>query len=227
MRFEFPSPRFRQGGIYTACFTLVEMLLAVGILLLVFTIAGTVLFTVQQSWIKSRERNEQLKKYLTVDRVVNSAFPNIVPFEWRDNMLRMRNVFFGRRDRVIFATTHRPDMHEQGALRFISISLENDEIVVLYRSTPILFWDESAGETTKEVIARGVKSLSFQYADLDPERRLIWETDWNEEERRNIPVAIQMTVTWEDESKTSWLRRTAGSAKRENLGRRIQDRVRQ
>ncbi|MBN1864628.1 MAG: hypothetical protein JW808_06970 [Victivallales bacterium] len=211
----------------SAEFTLVEVLLAAGILLLVFTIAGTVLFSVQQTWTRSQERSEKLRRLITVDRIVNSAFPNIIPFEWRDERLRTRNIFFGRADRLIFATTHRVNITEEGALRFIKLHLDGENLVASYRNTPILFWDESVNTTDDEVIATGVQSLSFVYADFDANRSLIWESDWDEEQRRNIPVAIQMTISWEDGTSSSWLRRTAGSAKREQFGRRIQDRARQ
>ncbi len=208
-------------------FTLIEMLIAAAILVLVFTIAGTVLFSVQQTWMKSQQRSDRLKRLITVDRVVNSSFPNIIPFEWRDEQLRTRNIFLGRADHVIFATTHRVNIPQEGALRFIKLYLDGENLVASYRNTPILFWNESVNTTNDEIIASDVQSISFMYADFDANRTLIWENNWDEETRRNIPVAIQMKISWKDDTTTSWMRRTAGAAKREHFGRRINDRARQ
>lgn len=207
-------------------FTLIEMILAVAILMLVFVAAGTCLMSVQQTWVRSQQRSERLKKLIIIDKIVEANFPNIVPFEWRDDKLKKRNIFYGDDNKVIFAVAHRVnDMHE-GGLRFISIFRDsNDQLIIAFRNTPILFWDEGLTPTKDEIIAEDIESLRFTYADMDRERNLIWEEDWDEEERKNIPMAIQMTIEWRDGTKHSWLKRTAGSGKRENYGKRDYDRV--
>jgi len=81
--------------------------------------------------------------------------------------------------------------------------------------------------TKDEIIAENIAGLTFTYADMDRERALIWDEDWDEDERKNIPMAIQMTIEWQDGTKTSWLKRTAGAGKRTNFGRRYSDRATQ
>ena len=206
-------------------FTLIEMILAVGILMLVFMAAGTCLMSIQQTWVKNQQRCEQLKKLIIIDKIVNANFPNIIPFEWRDEKLKKQSIFLGDGDRVIFATSHRVNIMKEGAIRFVSIFLDGDQLIVAYRNTPILFWDEELTPTTDEVVAEGVSNISFAYADIDREKKLIWDKDWDEEKRKNLPLAIQMTITWKDGTETSWLRRTAGSGKNSNFGRRYYDRA--
>lgn len=206
-------------------FTLIEMIVAVGIMMLVFTAAGTCLMSVQQTWQKTQERNESFKKLMTIDKIVNANFPNIIPFEWKDDQLRKRNIFLGDSDKVVFATFHRVNIMKEGSIRFVTIFVKDDKLIVGYRNTPILFWNEAFTPAIEEEVASGVDKVSFLYADFDREKRLIWDEDWDEEVRRNLPLAIQMTIYWKNGEQTSWLRRTAGSGKRENFGRRYYDRL--
>lgn len=206
-------------------FTLIEMILAVSILMLVFLAAGTGLFIVQQTWVKTQMQSFRLKKLILVDKVINANFTNIIPFEWRDDQLKRKEIFLGDPDKVIFATTHRINIMQEGAIRFVSIYVENNSLIIAYSNTPLLYWDNKVIPQRKEVIAEGVSSIGFQYADFDAERTLIWEDNWNEEERRNIPVAIRFTVNWQNGTQHHWLKRTAGAGKRENFGRRYNDRV--
>ena len=206
-------------------FTLIEMILAVSILMLVFLAAGTGLMIVQQTWIKSQNRSDQLKRLILIDKIVNANFTNIIPFEWRDEQLSRKEIFLGNPEKVIFATTHPVNIARAGAIRFVAIYVENNCLVVSYSNTPLLNWDENVTPQSREIISEGVSKVEFLYADFDNEKKLIWENDWDEEKRRNIPLAIQMTVNWEDGARISWLKRTAGAGKREYFGRRYNDRT--
>lgn len=207
-------------------FTLIEVILAVAIMMLVFLVAGTGLMAVQKTWIKSQAKNENLKKWIIIDKIVNANFSNIIPFQWRDDKLKKRNIFLGDPNKIIFATTHRINIMKQGAIRFISIYVRENRLMVAYSNTPILFWDEKATPVIEEAIAEDVSDVTFLYADVNRDRELLWEEDWDEDERRNIPMAIQMTVHWNDGTSTSWLKRTAGAGKYENFGKRYYDRPR-
>lgn len=206
-------------------FTLIEIIVAVGIMLLVFLAAGTCLMSVQQTWLRTQQRSEKLKKILIIDKVVNANFPNMVFFEWKDDKLRKQSIFLGDSNKIIFATTHRINIVKEGGIRFVTIYQQDDKLIVGYRNTPILYWDEALTPAKEEVIAEGVENVSFLYADADRERKIIWDEDWDEELRKNLPLAVQMTIKWENGDVTSWLRRTAGSSKRSNIGRRYYDRA--
>jgi len=206
-------------------FTLIEVVLAVSILMMVFLVAGTGLMIVQQTWVKSQKQSARLKQLILVDKVVNANFTNIIPFEWKNEQLKKREIFLGDHNKIIFATTHRLNIIKEGSIRFVSIYVDDSALIATYSNTPLLYWDDQVTPQISEIIAEGVSNVEFQYADFDAKRVLIWESDWNEEERRNIPLAIQMTVTWEDQTQTSWLKRTAGAGKRENFGRRYSDRI--
>ena len=204
-------------------FTLIEVLVAVAIMLLLFVAAGTSLVSVQRTWQKVQNKNNELKILISLDKIVNTNFPNIVPFDWKDEDLNKRSTFLGDHDRVSFACLHRVNVIKDGGIRFITIFKEGDKLIVAYRDTPQLYWDELP--MNEEVLAEGIQDLTFVYADVDRDRKLIWEDDWDEDERKNIPMAIQMTIQWDDGSETNWLRRTAASGLRNNFGRRFYDRA--
>ena len=206
-------------------FTLIEVLVAVAIMLFLFVAAGSSLVSVQRTWVKVQNKNNELKNLISIDKIINSNFPNIIPFEWKDEDLNKRSTFLGDHDKLSFATMHRVNVIKDGGIRFITIFKEGDKLIVGYRDTPQLYWDELP--MNEEVLAEGVQNLRFVYADVDRDRKLIWEDDWDEDERKNIPMAIQMTIEWEDGSETTWLRRTAASGLRSNFGRRFYDRTTQ
>ncbi len=103
----------------------------------------------------------------------------------------------------------------------MKLSVENGELIALYRHTPILYWLNEDLESTcrKEVIASDVENISFLYADRE-ENSIIWSDDWDEETEKNIPLGIQMTIEFKNGRKTSWLRRTAGSSFESEYGKR-------
>ena len=71
-----------------------------------------------------------------------------------------------------------------------------------------------------------MESISFLYADFSSDvsdewkDRLFWRDSWETEdsERKDIPLAIQIRVKWQDGREESWLRRTMGNSYRERYG---------
>ena len=202
-------------------FTLMEMVVAIGILMVIFLTAATALFTVQKAWEKGAIHSNRLSTLIMIDKVVNSHFRNIIPYNWYDRAL-MKNqpVFRGDGDRINFAALHRVNDVQEGGIRFVSLFVEDNNLVALYRKTPLLYWDEAQMEGNREILADGIESIEFSFADLTRERLVEWFDDWDEERERFLPMAIQMKVNWVDGSSDVWLRRTSASSKRSNLGRK-------
>ncbi len=204
-----------------ASFTLVEVVIALGIFAVVSLLIATTLFTMQRSWSRIKKHTKSLKAYQTIDRVVDYAFRNAVPFKWQDKNLKDSLVFKGDSNQVTLGYLHRATNIKKGGIRFIKLVQENDDLVAYYRHTPILYWlnEDLASTCQKEVIAHDVESISFLYADRE-ENGIIWSSDWNEEIEKNIPLGIQMTIKFKNGRKVSWLRRTAGSSFETEYGKR-------
>jgi type II secretion system protein J len=204
-----------------AGFTLLEVVLAIAIFAVISLLIATTLFAVQRSWSRIKKQSVRLKAYQTIDRIVDYAVRNAVPFKWQDENLKNRLVFKGDSNEVVLAYLHRVTNIKKGGIRFIKLSLEENELIAHYRHTPILYWLSEDLESTcqKEVIARDVESVSFLYADKD-KNGISWSEDWNEEIEKNIPLGIQMTIKFKSGRQISWLRRTAGSSFESEYGKR-------
>jgi len=197
-------------------YTLLEMMIAISIFLMVMMTVGMGSLSVQQTWRKVQKHSSRLKAVQMVERVVSPAFKNAVPFIWVDDNNKRQPVFVGEEEVVQVAYLHRINHISEGAIRFLKISLSDDELIAEYRKTPILPWGDNSDNINSEVIAQAVKSVSFMYAYLD-NSELTWIDQWGDEQGTKIPLAIQMTVEWENGRIESWLRRTAGSGFKEEL----------
>ncbi|MDD5597507.1 MAG: prepilin-type N-terminal cleavage/methylation domain-containing protein [Victivallaceae bacterium] len=204
-----------------AGFTLFEVVLALAIFAVASLLTGSTLYAMQRSWKKIRVQSVRLKTCQSVDRVLDYAFRNAVPFKWQDKNLKESLVFKGDRQELILAYLHRVSNVKNGGIRFIKFCVENGNLTVYYRPTPILYWlkEDLESACSREIIARDVEKISFLYADRNAES-LNWEDAWDEEKEKNIPLAIQMTVEFKDGSKVSWLRRTAGNSYETTYGKR-------
>ena len=204
-----------------AGFTLIEVVMAIGIFAVISLLIATTLFTMQRSWSRIKKQTKRLKAYQTIDRVVDYAVRNTVPFKWPDKTFKEQLVFKGDSDKVILSYLHRVTNIKKGGIRFMQLSLENGDLLAYYRHTPILYWlnEDLVSTCQKEVIARDVENISFLYADKD-ENGVTWSDDWNEELEKNIPLGIQLTIKFKDGRKVSWLRRTAGSSFESEYGKR-------
>ena len=208
-------------------FTLVEVVVAMAIMMMIAMIIGTAGKLFYDSYSGVRKINDRLGEYMAIDRLWDGAVRNAVPFKWTDDEGTSRFVFEGESDSVLFTSLRRADGDAPGALIFIRIRLEEDELVAYYSYYPRPQWNEEYDENpeffTREVIASNVASVNFQYAEIGEtdEATIEWLDEWPEEEHAAIPLAIRMTVEWNDGRREYWLRRTAGSSLHTTFGKRL------
>ncbi len=200
-------------------FTLVEVVVALGILSLILLVSSLAVSTVYRTWRSITEHEEELKQCRNIDRVVESAFRNAVPFYWRNRNNKEIMLFSGGRDSMLVSYLHRIDDREQGGIRFLRLFREGDQLVAEYRQRPF-FPGEWEATPEREVIATGVSGLAFLYADHFGQR-LDWFEEWDVERRKNLPIAIQMEVSFANGKRQAWLRRTAGNGQFQEWGRRL------
>ena len=203
-------------------YTLLEMVIAVGIFAMVMITAAMGMVTIQKTWSSVTLQNQKIRSLQVIDSVVDSAFRNAVPFAWNDENFKSRIVFLGSRDSVTLAYRHRINNVDDGGIRFISLFLDNGCLVAAYRKTPMLPWDgkTNAARTDREILAEKVRSISFLYADRKKDN-VSWTSAWDENSN-NIPLAIQIKVEWMNGESEVWMRRTAGAGLRETYGARVE-----
>lgn len=213
------SRRQRQPS--RRAFTLVEMVVAMAILLLVALIIGTASSTIYNGWNRSERITRQLMDYQAIDQVMDLNVRNMIPFRWQDDSLENRFVFAGENDSLHFTTLRRCYDGDDGALLFVRLKLEDDALVAEYSPYPRLPWLEDGEQKySREVLTGQVKSVAFLYAEQGSGDEIEWLDAWEEEDHEAIPMAIQLTIEWQDGRKECWLRRTAGSSTHSVFGYR-------
>lgn len=203
-------------------FTLVEVVLALGLLTLICLLSVGILQSVQRLWEGIQANSNNLEALQNIDRIADYTFKNMVPFHWQDEERKDRQVFRGDPSSMLYSHLHRSIGQDTGGIRFVELKLEGKQLVARYRQTPLLYWlgepiDDSA--VTKEIIAEGIDSLSFEYADREGEE-IVWYEDWNEDEKKQIPLAVLMKIKFADGTEEQWLRRSAGNSWDTSYGRR-------
>ena len=201
-------------------FTLIEMVVSLGILLMILTISAMALSVVQRTWKSTADHEASLKQYRTIDLIVDVAFRNAIPFYWRDRNNKEVMIFAGEPDAVTLAYLHRINDRREGGIRFLRLFRQNRRLIAEYRKLPFLYDGAEEFEFEREVIAENVTDLSFIYADRRDDR-LEWLESWDAEQMKNLPLAIQMEVRFSDGTQQNWLRRTAGNGQFQEWGRRL------
>lgn len=203
-----------------AGFTLLEVIVATGILALLGLLIGMSVNTFHRSYMQAQKVGNELQRNQVIDRLVDSYFANAVPFEWDDENLETHYVFSGLPDELYLTSIRRAYAKDASAIWFIRLYCENETLKCDYSPFPLLPWIDLEDQNfTTEVIATGVSAISFLYAEKK-EDEIQWVSEWVEEEHDGIPLAIQITVEWTDGTKERWLRRTAGSSSNSTFGDR-------
>ena len=208
-------------------FTLVEMVVAMAVMLMVAMIIGSAGKIFHDGYNRAVRATNRLREYTAIDRIWDGAVRNAVPFKWTDDDGESRFVFEGEPDTLMFTALRRADGDTPGALIFIRLRLEEEELVAYYSYYPRPPWDDQYDEDpdgfSREVIAANIASITFQYAEEgdSDEAEIEWFDTWDEDEHNAIPLAIRMTVEWKDGRKEYWLRRTAGTSLHSSFGVRL------
>ena len=206
-------------------FTLVEVVVAMAILVVVGTLIGTASAMFYRAYARSTEITEQMKEYIAIDQVMDQCVRNTIPFQWREKETnKIRYVFQGDPDMVIFSALRRSHANDKGSLIFVRLRLVDDKLAAEYSSYPLLPWDLEENDDperyTREILTGNVQSVKFLYAERDSDGNIEFLDEWIEDDHNGIPLAIQIEIEWKNGHKERWLRRTAGSAANASYGNR-------
>ena len=212
-------------------FTLVELVAAMAIMIFVALIIGTASAAFFNAWKRSARVTDRLKVCQNIDRIMDVCVRNLIPFSWKDADEVERVIFQGDVEELFFVSRRRAVEGDDSAFLFIRLKVNEDQqLVAEYSTFPRFPWDEeNKYEMKTEVLAENIVSIRFLYARMDEDgEEIVWDEDWEEydpeaaqDDPNNIqmiPLAIQMTVEWQDGTKEVWLRRTAGNSRYTRLG---------
>lgn len=211
------------------CFTLVELVAAMAIMIFVALIIGTASAAFYNAWRRSVRVTDRLKVRQNIDRIMDTCVRNMIPFSWKNEDDQEQVVFSGSREEIFFTARRRAAEGENSAYLFIRLKVnEKQQLVAEYHTLPRFPWqEEGTYEMKREVLAENVLTVSFLYASLNDEE-ITWDEDWedydpdalqdNQTDILLIPLAVQMTVEWQDGSTEVWLRRTAAASRYSRFG---------
>jgi prepilin-type N-terminal cleavage/methylation domain-containing protein len=203
-------------------FTLIEMVVAMAVMVVVAMIIGTASATFYNAYQRSTRNVSQLETCLAIDRVFDSLVRNAIPFKWLDDENSSRFVFEGNNDSLLFTALRRIYGKDSSAILFVRLLVEDEQLIAEYSNSPILPWseEEETQGIEREVLAKNIAAITFEYAEFDEESGIEWLETWEEDDHTTLPLAIRMTVEWTDGRKEYWLRRLAGTAKESTFGYR-------
>lgn len=201
-------------------FTLIEMIVALAVLTMVMLLAGMALSSTQTTYRVITGHADKLARNRTIDRIADTAFRNATPFYWKDRNNKEVMIFDGQTDTLTLSYLHRISDRQEGGIRFLRLFRQGNRLIAEYRPLPFLNDGREEYVFEREVIAEDVVGLAFIYADWR-DRRLEWYDAWDAEQKRNLPMAIQMELEFKDGEKQVWLRRTAGNGQFQEWGRRL------
>jgi len=202
-------------------FTLVELIVSMGILMAICSIVAMASRSFNEGYGRSVKAVKRLKEYMAIDKIMDDSIRNMIPFQWKDANGNSRFVFSGMDHEIWFTALRRAYGKRPGALLFIRLFVEEEQLIAEYQPWPRLPWVEQTDEKlpvpVREVLADKVKEIRFSYAetasaDSENAGSVEWLENWAEEEHAALPLAVRLTVEWMDKSSESWLRRVAGVA---------------
>lgn len=195
-------------------FTLLEVVVATSLLTLVGLLIAMSVATFHRSWAQGRKVARNLERNIAIDRIAETVIRSMVDFRWLNEEEGGEElVFLGEPDEL-WVTAQNRSYGGKSAFRFVRIYMEEGNLLCDYSDTPFLPWVELKDQIyATEKIASGVSALTFRYATESDSGELEWEEEWDlEEDHDELPLAIQMTIEWEDGSKQRWTRRQAGTS---------------
>jgi hypothetical protein len=206
-------------------FTLIELVVAIAILILVAGIVGVSGSAFYQGYERSLRVTGKLKEYMAIDNLMDTHIRNMIPFDWKDEDGNVRLLFDGEENSIFFTTLRRSYGDTPGALLFVRVFVEDEQLIAEYSIYPRLPWLEDGDESmpyTREVIAENVRLVTFSYAEesTETEGDVEFLDEYREEDNVSLPLAILMKVEFTDGTTEQWLRRVAGTSRDSTFGLR-------
>ena len=187
-------------------FTFLELGIAISIMLAVSLALYTYSRGVSRSWEKIIKEKNRFQELLNLDRAIDKALSNAVPFTWTSDDAPGDSGKFpfilAEWNRLRVAYLHELHDATEGAIRFAEFLVQDGNLYLTYSDRPFYQWSDLGGRDQTVLLAEGVRQIRFSYLDWsadedsDWEDRAVWMDDWETEvsERMDAPLAIIMTV---------------------------------
>ncbi|MCH2208255.1 MAG: hypothetical protein MK132_20620 [Lentisphaerales bacterium] len=203
-------------------FTLIEIIIALALFVGLAISCVTLVSSLSDSLDTQSDLSQKVESLVLLDRTIKKMFTNMVPYKWRDADNQTLPHFAGYSNSIRFCYLNRINNFEDGGLRFAEIFLNEDaQLVARYQTRPFTDALEVSENSYTSVLSEGVESIVFNYVSVTENEQssenLEWLEDW-EEDRLDIPLAVRMTITWQNENVENFFWRTACNSYYERYG---------
>jgi prepilin-type N-terminal cleavage/methylation domain-containing protein len=202
-----PCPLSPEKG-----FTLLELILSIGILSIVLVTIYAALSMGSRTWEKGERDIETIQRERVVmnllSREIKSAFPyKVTPSELDDH--KEFYAFDGKKDSISFVSGV-PLRGERGGLSWLTFWVEEDlGLVVIERDAlraDIFEERDSLDKEEMEVLDQRVTDIQFEYyqrksGKTEGEGEGEWEEKWDAEKEGTLPHAVKVVLTLEEEER--------------------------
>jgi len=170
-------------------FTLIEVVLALGLTAMLLGLLSTGVFVVSEDWNRNSDKlDESLDEALAIlqiDRALHGAFPHSFTNE---ETLSRQIYFVGEDDYLSWVSTVSPQ-RTPGLTAWELYSVDGEgtylTMVPAYSDNPV---ERINGVEPLLILPDYIAEFSYLYAELDASK--LWRDDWDGEEYRSLPLAV-------------------------------------
>jgi general secretion pathway protein J len=171
-------------------FTLLEVLLALGIVAVLMVIVTGGMRVGLAAWQRGEERTAQLDRarslVVVLDRALEGAFPYRAAAETETEP---RVLFDGQPDRIVFATLA-PPLQVGAPTAFSAVMLAADATGLTMRQQSLP--NELALERLAPILVdRQTTAVRFRYLGQEPDA---WQESWDMRKQEALPRAVEITL---------------------------------
>lgn len=186
-------------------FTLIELVIALTLSIVIVVILLAAMRLAYKSQAKGAERVDMTQKVrLLGDRItwlIRGAYPFFIKKPDEQKLF-----FEGASDKIGFVTTS-VDSYGKGpedlaGLKWVSVFTDREGLKIREK---VFFLEDVFDDDGEKVylLDPEVKKLEFEYYDIpEGEKQGDWVSEWDPDEKENIPVAVKFRITLEHEGKT-------------------------
>jgi type II secretion system protein J len=189
-------------------FTLLEIIIALTISLTLFLI----LFAALRLGYKSQESGTEKEEVTQTMRILDDRIAWLIrgayPFVFTDPLKtgQQKLYFEGKDDKIGFVTTSVNNRgtgpEDLGGLKYVSIYADSEGLKIREK---VFFledaFDDSGGKVS--TLDHEVTKLAFKYFDVPPgEKEGDWVSDWDSSDKKYLPAAVKVQITFEHSGKT-------------------------
>lgn len=197
-------------------FTLLELLLAVVILVVVLSVVSLSFRTVVLSWQNMAKNTLRLEQWHEITSLMDGTVRNIIPFSYKNPSSSVDELCFeGDATQLWAVCRHRINSEGSSGLRFFHLFFEEDKLILDYKNSPFFplnddddfdFGLDEESPAERLVLTENLANVEFSYYYYST-GGLTFTDEWDMNNESYLPLAIMITLEWQNGIKEVWFRR--------------------